>query len=327
MSTRASTLDWYGCATFRLRTAEGLTVWLDAYLDRVPGAEQSGVTVDDVTTADWILVGHSHFDHLWGAERIAARTGATVVGSYESVRVLAAAGLPEEQLIAVGGGERVALDPSTSVRVLPGLHSCVWSSQPMPPADEVCLGETGLTLQERSERMRALWAGFGALGDDVRAHMQAADQGERGDGGALALRQVAPVQVDRKHIGQRLGRGAVELGNREVEAEVARRHVAVAAIEDAPLELDDRFANAMLLNVRSQRVLPGCIQHGEQVRVIVPEAGEGVVTAMVDEGGQRIFSTSSASERRPSATSRRVMKCVAARAEARTVRRAAWGSG
>ncbi|MDD7939215.1 MBL fold metallo-hydrolase [Actinomycetospora lutea] len=182
-----STLDWYGCATFRLRTAEGLTVWLDAYLDRVPDAEQSGVGVDDVTAADWILVGHSHFDHLWGAERIAVRTGATVVGSYESVRVLAAAGVPEEQLLAVGGGERVALDASTSVRVLPSLHSCVWSSQPMPPADEVCLGETGLTLQERSERMRALWAGFGALGDDVRAHMQAADQGERGDGGALVF--------------------------------------------------------------------------------------------------------------------------------------------
>ncbi|GAA4916001.1 L-ascorbate metabolism protein UlaG (beta-lactamase superfamily) [Actinomycetospora succinea] len=182
-----ATLDWYGCATFRLRTAEGLTVWLDAYLDRVPDAEQSGVGVDDVTAADWILVGHSHFDHLWGAERIAVRTGATVVGSYESVRVLAAAGVPEEQLLAVAGGERVALDASTSVRVLPSLHSCVWSSQPMPPADEVCLGETGLTLQDRTERMRALWAGFGAMGEDVRAHMKAADQGERGDGGALVF--------------------------------------------------------------------------------------------------------------------------------------------
>lgn len=182
-----STLDWYGCATFRLRTAEGLTVWLDAYLDRVPDAEQSGLAVDDVTVADWILVGHSHFDHLWGAERIAARTGARVVGSYESVRVLAAAGVPEEQLLAVSGGERVALDASTSVRVLPSLHSCVWSAQPMPPADEVCLGETGLTLQERGERMRALWAGFGAMGDDVRAHLAAADQGERGDGGALVF--------------------------------------------------------------------------------------------------------------------------------------------
>lgn len=182
-----ATLDWYGCATFRLRTAEGLTVFLDAYLDRVPDAAQSGVGVDDVTAADWILVGHSHFDHVWGAERIARRTGATVVGSYESVRVLAQAGVPEEQLIAVAGGERVALDAATTVRVLPSLHSCVWSSQPMPPADEVCLGELGLTLQERTERMRALWAGFDAMGEDVRAHLEAAKLGERGDGGALVF--------------------------------------------------------------------------------------------------------------------------------------------
>jgi L-ascorbate metabolism protein UlaG (beta-lactamase superfamily) len=182
-----ATLDWFGCATFRLRTAEGLTVFLDAYLDRVPDAEQSGVGVDDVTEADWILVGHSHFDHLWGAERIARRTGATVVGSYESVRVLAGAGVPEEQLLAVAGGERVALDATTSVRVLPSLHSCVWSSQPMPPADEVCLGELGLTLQDRTERMRALWAGFDAMGDDVTAHLAAAALGERGDGGALVF--------------------------------------------------------------------------------------------------------------------------------------------
>lgn len=182
-----ATLDWYGCATFRLRTPENLTVFLDAYLDRVPGAAQSGVGVDDVTAADWILVGHSHFDHLWGAERIARHTGAAVVGSYESVRVLARAGVPEEQLIAVAGGERVALDATTTVRVLPSLHSCVWSSQPMPPADEVCLGELGLTLQERTARMRALWAGFDALGEPVRAHLAAAALGERGDGGALVF--------------------------------------------------------------------------------------------------------------------------------------------
>jgi L-ascorbate metabolism protein UlaG (beta-lactamase superfamily) len=182
-----ATLDWYGCATFRLRTAEGLTIFLDAYLDRVPQAAQSGVGVDDVTEADWILVGHSHFDHVWGAERIARRTGATVVGSYESVRVLAGAGVPEEQLLAVAGGERVALDATTSVRVLPSLHSCVWSSQPMPPADEVCLGEEGLTLQDRTERMAALWAGFDAMGDDVEAHLAAAHLGERGDGGALVF--------------------------------------------------------------------------------------------------------------------------------------------
>ena len=35
-----TTLDWYGCATFRLSTA-GLSIFLDAYIDRAqprPGA-------------------------------------------------------------------------------------------------------------------------------------------------------------------------------------------------------------------------------------------------------------------------------------------------
>lgn len=186
----SATLDWFGCATFRLRTAEGLTVLLDAYLDRVPSAEQSGVGVDEVATAmgpgDRILVGHSHFDHLFGAERIATRTGCTVIGSYESVRVLAACGVPEEQLVAVAGGERVRLDAHTTVRVLPSLHSCVWATDPMPPADEVCVGETGLTWQDRAERLARLFAEtLPGLGDEVRTHVAASSQGERGDGGAL----------------------------------------------------------------------------------------------------------------------------------------------
>jgi L-ascorbate metabolism protein UlaG (beta-lactamase superfamily) len=178
-------LDWYGCATFRLRTAEGLTVFLDAYLDRVPAAQQSGVGVDEVTEVDWILVGHSHFDHLAGAERIAPRTGAKVVGSYESIRLLAAAGVAEEQLAPVAGGERVRLDEHTTVRVIPSLHSAVWSKQPMPPIEEVCLGEEDLTYQQRQERLAALWPALTNLDEDVREHLQRTALGDRGDGGAL----------------------------------------------------------------------------------------------------------------------------------------------
>ena len=70
----ATTLDWYGCATFRLRTG-GLTIFLDAYIDRAANAAGPGLVADDVTEADWILVGHSHFDHLYGAERIVAQHG------------------------------------------------------------------------------------------------------------------------------------------------------------------------------------------------------------------------------------------------------------
>ena len=90
-----ATLDWYGCATFRL-TIDDLVVFLDAYIDRAPGAPGTGLTADDVDRADWILVGHSHFDHLWGAERIARNTGATIVGSYESIRVMAEQGVPAD---------------------------------------------------------------------------------------------------------------------------------------------------------------------------------------------------------------------------------------
>ena len=183
-----ATLDWFGCATFRLVTGEGLTVMLDAYLDRVPDAPQSGVGVADVVTGmgpgDWVLVGHSHFDHLYGAERLAA-SGARIVGSYETVRVMAACGVPEEQLVPVAGGERIRLDDATTVRVLPSLHSCIWSEVSFPAADQVCLGELGVTWQERQERIRAMFAGLPALGQDVLTHLQAASQGERGDGGAL----------------------------------------------------------------------------------------------------------------------------------------------
>lgn len=52
-----TTLDWYGCATFRLRTA-GVTVFLDAYIDRAPNADGPGLMVDDVDQCDWIVIGH-----------------------------------------------------------------------------------------------------------------------------------------------------------------------------------------------------------------------------------------------------------------------------
>jgi len=178
------TLDWAGCATFRLSVGE-LVVFLDAYLDRVAEAPQPGLVVDDVTRADWILIGHSHFDHLWGAERIAPRTGATIIGSYETVRVMAEHGVAESQLIAVSGGERIRLADDVVVSVLPSLHSCVWTHAQMPPSDQVCLGDLGETWQERQARMADLRGHFAHLGASVGEHLRAAHQGERGDGGAL----------------------------------------------------------------------------------------------------------------------------------------------
>lgn len=187
-TTATATLDWYGCATFRLRTA-GLTIMLDAYIDRVPNAPGTGLTADAIDACDWIVVGHSHFDHLWGAERIMANTNATLIASYESVRVMEAAGVPLDRMICVAGGETIDLGNGVTVDVFPSQHSCVWSHAGMSGADEVCLGDLGVTWQEQQERMAKLGSYLASLGDDTRAHLAASQPGHsrRGDGGALVF--------------------------------------------------------------------------------------------------------------------------------------------
>ena len=179
-----ATLDWLGCATFRLTIGE-LVIFLDAYLDRVPSAQPVGLGVDDVAEAHWIVVGHSHFDHLYGAERIARRTGATVVGSYETVRVLQAVGVPDRQLMPVAGGETLRLGDRVSMKVFPSQHSCVWSHRTMADADAVCVGDLGVTHQERLERLRELFGWLTSLGPEVVDHLRASSQGALGDGGPL----------------------------------------------------------------------------------------------------------------------------------------------
>jgi L-ascorbate metabolism protein UlaG (beta-lactamase superfamily) len=178
-------LDWYGCATFRLMLGEQV-IFLDAYIDRVSAAPGTGLRADDIERADWIVVGHSHFDHLWGAERIAKRTGATIVGSHETVRIMEQVGVPLAQLLPVAGGERIRLAPEVTVSVYPALHSCVWTDHGgMRQPDEVCLGDVGVTYQERLDRLQAMSVWLANQGPEVLQHLQVSYQDSRGDGGAL----------------------------------------------------------------------------------------------------------------------------------------------
>jgi hypothetical protein len=186
MTGTATILDWLGCATFRL-TAGEVTIFLDAYLDRVPSAPPVGIAAEEVDRANFILVGHSHFDHLWGAERIARQTGATVIGSYETVRILLALGVPREQLLPVSGGERIRLADGIGVRVFPSLHSCVWAQRGAPAATDVCLGDTGLFLQDQQQRFADVVAWVRTLGPEVGKHLKASEQGALGDGGTFVF--------------------------------------------------------------------------------------------------------------------------------------------
>jgi L-ascorbate metabolism protein UlaG (beta-lactamase superfamily) len=147
-----------------------------------------GITTADVERADYILIGHSHFDHLWGAERIAARTGATVVGSYETVRLLHDSdAIPEAQLIAVAGGEPVQLSAEVRVRVFPSLHSCIWAKM-AGAAGEACLADLDLSSQDRRGRESRLMQMLesGESSKEVAGHLAESDRHPRSDGGALA---------------------------------------------------------------------------------------------------------------------------------------------
>ena len=89
----------------------------------------------------------------------------------------------------MAGGEPVRLSDDVMVNVYPSQHSCVWTkSGGMFEADSVCLGDLGVTHQERLARfgdMRGLMAG--TLSAGAVEHLMASQQDARGDGGALVF--------------------------------------------------------------------------------------------------------------------------------------------
>lgn len=149
------TLEWFGCTTFRLQTA-GLTLLLDAYLDKAPGVEPAGLDASAVPVCDWILVTHAHFDHMIDAGQIALETGATVVGNPEVTSVLRTQGVPEAQLVTVTGGETVHCGDDITVRVLPGLHSCLFAAAQVDTAEPATC-DLGVSAQQRHQAAAAIF--------------------------------------------------------------------------------------------------------------------------------------------------------------------------
>jgi len=77
-----------------------------------------------IKRADYILVHHSHVDHLGDVPYIARKTGAKVIGTQTTSNILRAYGIPESQLLTVKGGEDYQFD-HFSLRVVPSIHSAL----------------------------------------------------------------------------------------------------------------------------------------------------------------------------------------------------------
>ncbi len=184
--TAAATLEWFGTATFRV-TAKGLTLFFDAYLDRLPGLDPVGLSTAEVDTADFVFVSHAHFDHVCGSEVVALRTGATVVASPESARCLRLSGVPEQQLLVVTGGETVDCGRGVKVRVLPALHACLFAASDANSGTE-CLGDLELSAQSRATKVAEMFSAVkdapGPAGPSLRAMLE---RSSTHDGGQLAF--------------------------------------------------------------------------------------------------------------------------------------------
>ena len=155
-------LKYLGTAGWEI-TNGTTTILIDPYLSRINGPAPPGggsghpiagdtrrayqwtdiatpdtAAIDEhIQRADFVLVTHTHYDHVLDVPHIALKTHATVIGTESTETIMRAYGVPEDQLIPVRGGEDYQFE-GFSLRVIPSIHSPLdhkhyFSSATAPP--------------------------------------------------------------------------------------------------------------------------------------------------------------------------------------------------
>lgn len=107
---------YYGHSCFAVETA-GVTLLFDPFI--TPNDLAKGIDVDAIA-ADYILLSHGHFDHVTDAERIAKRTGATVIANFEVATWIGKQGVEKAQPLNPGGARAF---PFGRVKMVNAIHS------------------------------------------------------------------------------------------------------------------------------------------------------------------------------------------------------------
>jgi hypothetical protein len=148
-STPRVELTWMSIANWDMKINDR-RLMMDAYISRLPQASfyappglpndqyaytkvAHGVDTDSIRKVrdaelgtdklDYLLVGHSHWDHSWDTPTWAKLTGATMIGGISSCLQAAAQGVPAAQCRSVSGGEKIVLGDGITVRVVRFNHS------------------------------------------------------------------------------------------------------------------------------------------------------------------------------------------------------------
>ena len=122
-------ITWLGTAGFVIESPE-TTLLVDPFVTR-PGLMRLArrVIPDDLAIArhvprkvDAVLCGHSHYDHIADAPRIAKQTKAKLVGSPSTCAWGRAEGLPESQLVQIPATGALVRFGDIEVRYVPSRH-------------------------------------------------------------------------------------------------------------------------------------------------------------------------------------------------------------
>lgn len=100
-------------------------------------ARSDQAVIDEhVTKVDYILITHTHMDHVLDMPFIARKTGAVVIGTESTANFARDNGVPDSQILMVKGGEDLQLR-GCSVRVIPSLHGILRSGSQFPPPSTI----------------------------------------------------------------------------------------------------------------------------------------------------------------------------------------------
>ena len=143
-------MTWMSIANWYFKIGD-MRIVLDGYISRVPGPPffyspksypndlyaytraASPVDLASLTKVrdamlgtaklDYLLSGHSHFDHSWDTPTWSRLTGAAIIGGQSTCFQAIAQGVAKAQCRAVSGGEKIDLGQGVTVRVVRFNHS------------------------------------------------------------------------------------------------------------------------------------------------------------------------------------------------------------